>query len=189
MGTPGPLASASPSVISTTSVEAGSSDGDVELAAAEVDRAAGEGNASSDDLVAFAFFFGAGLLLVELAVVYRFLNLFRAAFPDEDLAPADDPPPPRPLLRTDRSWASLAKMGSFMSSDDDDDDDDSSDEDDWPPDALRFRWTSVEALLTPSSPLELLLLLLLLLLSSSSAMILRLLVCCGLTVSFVLFVL
>ena len=93
----------------------------MELAAAEVDRAAGEASASSDDLVAD--------LLVALAVVYRFLNLFRAAFPDEDLVPADDPPPPRPLLRTDRSCASLAKMGSFISSDDDDDDD-SSDEDD-----------------------------------------------------------
>ena len=91
--------------------------------AAEVDRPAGDGNASNGVLLAVALRFGGTVLPLA---VYRFMNLFRATFPAGGIIP-----PLRPLLRTDRSWASRAKMGSFISSEEeDDDDDDSSDEDD-----------------------------------------------------------
>ena len=99
-------------------------------AAAVVERPDGNGGVSSDDLLAIAFRFGRGPRVP--LVVYRFMNLFRTAFlPDEAAEAMGVLPPPisrRLELRIDRSCASLARMGSSISSEDDDEEDEEDDD-------------------------------------------------------------
>ena len=101
-------------------------------AAAVVERPDGNGSVSSDDLLAFAFRFGRGPRVP--LVVYRFMNLFRTTFVPEEAAEAMGVLPPpisrRLDLRIDRSCASLARMGSSISSEDDDEEDEGDDNDD-----------------------------------------------------------
>ena len=131
-----------------------------------VERPDGNGRVSSDDLLTFALRFGRGAR-VPLAV-YRFVNLFRATFlPDEALDIFLPPFSPRLELRIDRSCASLARIGSSMSSEDDEEEDE---EDDSPSDD-EFDFLALDVAIGPSPSL-----LLELLLSSSSAIIRLLLV-------------